>query len=57
MTMRKEEQPIVERLRADDEFNNRGPGYEPLRVPASALRLIAEQQARTRTLTEGGKDG
>lgn len=39
--MRKEEQPIVERLRADDEFNNRGPGYEPLRVPASALRLEA----------------
>lgn len=32
---------LVERLRAPDEFNNRGPDYEPMIIPPSALRLEA----------------
>ena len=32
---------LVERLRAPDKLYNRGPGYEPLTIPASDIRLEA----------------
>lgn len=38
---------IIERLRADDLIYNRGPNYEPLRVPASELRREAAAEIST----------
>ena len=45
---------LVERLRAPDEFNNRGPDYEPMIIPPSALRLEAADLIEALTAERDG---